>query len=92
MTIKEYAEKKRAELILAGNKNVQIKDLIPCELSQNSWSYEPFSRERIPETAEVQNRPTVINGKIPGVMIEVSFIKPRCRKETRDYFRVPLVS
>jgi len=92
MTVKEYAEKKKAEMILAGYKNVQIKELIPCELSQSSWSYEPFNRRRIPETAEVQDRPAVINGKIPGVMIEIVFIKPRCRKESRNYFRAALVS
>ena len=92
MTVKEYAEKKKAELILAGNKNVKIGELIPCELAQHTWSYELFSRKRIPETAEVQDRPALIEGKIPGVMIEVSFVKPRCRKESRDYFRAALVS
>ena len=90
MTAKEFAEQKAAVLLAAGYKNVKILDYLPCELSQATWCYEPFSRKRIPETAEVIDRPASINGSIPGVMIELSFVKPRCRKETRDYFRAAL--
>ena len=90
MTVKEFAEQKVSLLTAAGYKNVKVIDLLPCELSQATWSYEPFSRKRISETAEVRDRPAVIAGRIPGVMIQLVFVKPRCRKESCDSFRAAL--
>lgn len=90
MTIKEYADKIIANLESSGCKNAKVLEYLPCQITQTSYSYELFSRKRIPETAEIKERPAVIDGRIPGVMVTVSFVKPRCRKETRDYFRAVL--
>lgn len=93
MTVREYAEKITAGLILKGYKNVKIEDIFPCECSRAGYGWEPFSRKRVSEDSLISPRRQLADGeKTPGALIFIRYIKPRCRKETQDSFTVQLAS
>jgi len=90
MTAAEFAESKMQTLAAAGAKNISVKGhFIPCELAQGSIGYELFSRQTISDTQEVV---TDWDRRVmrKGVMIWISYIKPRCRKATLENFYTAL--
>jgi hypothetical protein len=91
MTVREYADKKVQELREKGNKNVCVKKVEACKVGKNCYSIELFNTGTVSPEAEITD--VLPEGRFEmtkGVVVTISFIPPRCRKEKREYFHAAL--
>ena len=95
MTVKEFAEKKVQELESQGCKKVRVVNVGECKIRKHSYSHILFNPAAVPMDAEVVDKKDLIfkddfSHEYTGAMVTVAYVKPRCRKESREYFRAAL--
>lgn len=96
MTVKEFAEQKIQELQAAGNKNVSLKSIRPCEIGNRngmtSVAFSLYGDEKIDDNADIATEHHLNEeGREKAAMIDICFVPPRCRKETVKTFYAAIV-
>lgn len=98
MKLGDYVESKKAELLKGGYRQVELKRAEECKIGKHCTSIMLFTAKQIPLDAEVEevDRSTLPDGygdnsTVPGVQVTFEVVKPRCRKETWEYFYIKAV-
>ncbi len=92
MKLREYVDLKVNEYIANGNKKVSASDRITkCTLTSYGFSEVLFNPDLVSPDAEVlpdEHRDRT--QEQTAASIKITYVKPRCRKESTDYIRVML--
>lgn len=95
MLLSDYCEKLVNDYREQGCKDVKIKEATTCKVGRHSYSVLLFGESAVPMDTEVSEDMSMIpddyRTMVPGVQITVSYIKPKCRKESRDYKQLRIV-
>ena len=96
MKVKEFVEQKIQELQAAGNKNVSLKNIRPCEIGNRngmrSIAFSLYGDEKIDDTAEIATEHHLNEeGREKAAMIDICLVPPRCRKAIVETFYAAIV-
>jgi hypothetical protein len=95
MTVKEFVNRKVQELEAQKCKDVRIIDVSECKIGKHSYSFILFNKAPVDMTAEIVDRKDLVFEdeyltEHKGAMVTIAFVKPRCRKISRESYHTAI--